>query len=169
MYQPWFWGENCIHSFIYVFTIQQAFQVFLKLRGHGDCWLSTSTFFTPAPLPHPRYISSYRDLVSAILFQKWPFRGHQWLLPIQLLLIWLFCRFGLDWASSASLELYALGLLFSWWPLAVALTELSSIFTQDQRFYEEISLVPFYCLLALFFTWRNSPFPPVSFSFTYHS
>ena len=66
--------------------IQQAFQLFLKLRGLGDCWLSTFTFLPPI------------SQVTKTWFLPYYSKNGLWevisgFLPIQLLLIWLFCRF----------------------------------------------------------------------------
>ena len=72
MCQPWFWGENCIHSFIYVFTYSTSISVILEAQGTWRLLTVHLHIFTP-------HISSYQDLVSAILFQKWPLRSHQWL------------------------------------------------------------------------------------------
>lgn len=69
------------------------------------------------------------------------------------------------------LELYALGSLFFWWPVAHSFNWIVFyIFTQEQRFYEEISLSPILLSLSTVSLPEGTHlFPPVSFSFTYHS
>ena len=163
MCQPWFWGENCIHSFIYVFTYSTSISVILEAQGTWRLLTVHLHILPPPPLSQVTQ-TWFCHIIPKMAFEKSSVASYQSSYSLSGCCVGFRTIFCL-------LELYALGSLFFWWPLAHSFNWIVFyIFTQEQQFYEEISLSPILLSLSTVSLPEGTHlFPPVSFSFTYHS